>query len=456
MALFGWLSAFRSRKRKKSTERLSEMAFIPSGAGIAAQPRILIAALANDRGASVGKRLAELFVRIPSVEVFAKKEALKLPETIVDPAERLILAAEEGRAWLKEENADLLVWGEIAAAGLTLRFLPAPGDDSEQTVFAGLGENIELPVSFPPALEPLVVAAAIGAFGPSFRGARAKLGESLGKHLTLASGIAKAPPPELTAAQAASLFTALGNAYVAHSRLGGGVPQLDLAVAAYQAADKQASKEAAPLVWARIQNHLAAVLQAQAQIKREPKLLRSAALIFSNVTAALDRGRHANDWALANIYLGKALYVLAGMEGKPKYLETAASAYEKALGVYDKDTMPSRWAEVTNQYGVVLLALGEEMGGDAALEQAVAKFRNAMNLRQRDKAPLLWAQTANNLGAACFALAKRNSEAALLREASSCFEGATEIYRQQGIVKQAQVIEKNLQRVQRLLMTRGA
>jgi tetratricopeptide (TPR) repeat protein len=423
----------------------------------AAPPKILIAAIAGDRAGQIGKRLGDFFAGVAGVEVFAKKDTLKLPDAAGDMAERLILAAEEGRAWLTSENCDLLIWGEAAGAGtLTLRFLPAPGNDSERTVFAGLGETVELPVAYPAELDLLVGAVAFGAFLTSFKGARAKLAVTLGTYLGSVDGLAKKLPPGLTDDQSASVLTALGNAFVAYSRLGGGPGQLDRAAFAFQAAEKLVTKETAPLTWARIQNHLATVLQAQGQIKREPKLLRNAAIIFSTITTTLDRNRHANDWALAYTYLGKVLYILAGMEGQPKYLKTAADAYEKALSVYDKETMPSRWAEVTNQYGVVLLAFGEGMGGDAVLEQAVAKFRTAMNLRQRDKTPLLWAQTANNLGAACFALAKRNLEASLLREASSCFEGATEIYRQQGIDKQARVIEKNLHRVQRLLTTRGA
>jgi hypothetical protein len=42
-----------------------------------------------------------------------------------------------------------------------------------------------------------------------------------------------------------------------------------------------------------------------------------------------------------------------------------------------------------------------------------------------------------------------------LREAYDYFKGATEIYRQQGIPKQVEVIEKNLHRVKRLLISRG-
>ncbi len=456
MGLFDWFSSFRRSRKKKGPERLSEKAFVPTGAGTAAPPKILLAAIANDKGGQIGKRLGEFFAKLAGVETFRKKENLKIPETVADPAERLILAAEEGRAWLKAESCDLLVWGETAGANaLTLRFLPAPGDDSEQTVFAGLGETIDLPAAYPPEFDALTGAVALAALLPSFRGARTKLAVTLGTYLGTLDDLAQKLPPNLSADQGASVLTALGNALVAYSRLGGGAGQLDRAVGAFQAAGKLVTKESAPLIWARIQNHLATVMQAQGQFKKEPKLLRNAAIIFSTVTTTLDRAKHGNDWALAYTYLGKVLFVLAGMEGQPKYLKTAADAYERALSVYNKETMPSRWAEVTNQYGVVLLALGENIGGDAVLEQAVNKFRNAMSLRQRDKTPLLWAQTANNLGAACFALAKRNSEASLLREASSCFEGATEIYRQQGIVKQAQVIEKNLHRVQRLLMTRG-
>lgn len=457
MGLFDWLASFRSFGKKKGPERLSEKVFVPSGAGEAAPPKILIAAIAGDGSGKIGQRLGEFFAKVPGIEAFRKKEQLRVPEASSDMAERLILAAEEGRAWLKSESCDLLIWGEaVGTDKLTLRFLPAPGNDSNRTMFAGLGETVELPVAYPEDLDLLIAAVAVGTFLPSFRGARAKLAVTLGSYLGTIDVLAQKLPPGLTDDQSASVLTALGNVFVAYSRLGGGQIQLDRAAFAFQAAEKLATKEADPLAWARIQNHLATALQAQGQAKKDPKLLRNAAIAFSTITTALDKNQHANDWALAYTYLGKALYILAGMEGQPKYLKTAADAYEKALGVYNKETMPSRWAEVTNQYGVVLLALGEGIGGDAVLEEAVAKFRTAMNLRQRDKTPLLWAQTANNLGAACFALAKRKSEASLLREASQCFEGATEIYREQGVDKQAQVIEKNLHRVQRLLMTRGA
>ena len=456
-SLFGFFASVGSPKKKGSTERLSEKGFVPSGPDGSATPKILLTRLTNDKGGEVGNRLGELLTGIQGVDVYRHKKAMKVPGGIENPAEKLIVAVEEGRAWLTEERADLLIWGDIddQKTGLSLRLLPALGGNGEQPELSGLGEGLEFPVAFGEQLNPLICAAAIGVFGPTFKGARRGLGETLGGYLENVENLVQSLPTGLNEIQAASVLTAVGNAFVAHSSLGGGQEQLDKAVMAYREAEKQVPKESQPLAWARIQNSLAAVLQAQGQKKKDPMLLRKAAVTYSTVTANLSATAHANDWAMANIHLGKALYILAGLEGKPEYLQRAGAAYEEALSVYNMEKSPSRWAEVTNQYGVVLLALGEESGADATLEEAVSKFRTAMNVWQRDKAPLAWAQTANNLGAACFALAKRNSQNALLREASDCFEGATEIYRQRGITKQAQVIEKNLQRVKRLLMTRG-
>jgi len=464
MSFFGWLASFGSGKKKSSAERLSEKAFIPSG-GEATTPKILLARLADDKGGKLTRRLGSLLTGIGGVEVFHLKKIMKLPDGVEDPLIRLAMAAEEGRALMKDEGADILVWGEVGKedGGLTLRLLPAFGTGASgadpgngQAEGAGTGETLEIPGDFGEDLEPLVAALVLGTFGPTFKGMRARLGQTLGSYLEKVAPLAQAPSLGLGNAQEISILNGIGNVYVAYSLLGGGAAQLDHAAKAYREAEKRVIKESQPLVWASIQNHLASVLLAQGQMKKDAKCLRSAALIYSNIAAALNQKTHANDWSSAQTHLGRALYILAGLEGKPEYLMTAAKAYELALGACDQNAAPGRWAEVTNQYGVVLLALGEEMGGDAALEQAVSKFRTAMKVHKKEKTPILWAQTANNLGAACFALAKRNSQNALLREASDCFEGATEIYREQGVPKQAQVIEKNLHRVKRLLISRGA
>jgi len=456
MSLFGWLTMFGSgKKKKRSAERLSEKAFIPSG-GEATTPKILLSPLSQDKGGAITKRLGKLLTDIPGVEVFSLKKILKLSDGPEDPLSKLTAAAKDCHAWMKEEGADILVWGNVAkeGEGLTLRLLPALGIE-EDIVSSGFGEILEIPAQFEKDMEPLLCALVLGTFGPTFRGVRQRLGETLGGFLEQSGGLVDSLPAGLSHTQEVSILNGIGNAYVAYSHLGGGVSQFTLAANAYKQAEGRVSKEAQPLAWASVQNHLASVLQAQGQMSKDSAPLRSAAVIYSNVAATLSADKHATEWCAAQTHLGKVLYILAGMEGKPGYLETATAAYEAALGACDQISAPGRWAEVTNQYGVVLLAMGEEMGGAKALEQAVSKFRDAIKVHKRETAPMLWAQTANNLGAACFALAKRSSQNSLLREASDYFEGATEIYRELGAAKQAEVIEKNLHRVKRLLMSRG-
>jgi hypothetical protein len=456
MGFFDWLGFLIPGKRKASAERLSEMAFIPSG-GEATTPKILLTPVAGDKGGAVTGLLGALLTDMAGVEVFQLKKILKVPDTIEDPLARLVMAAEEGRAWLQEQGADVLVWGNISkeTGGLTLRVLAAPGSGADQSQATGYGETLEIPADFSDELKPLICAMVIGTFGPTFKGVRTRLGEALGGYLEHVAPMAESPPGGLLDAQELSILNAIGNVYVAYSHLGGGAKQLNLAVKAYSQAEKKVAKEAQPLVWASIQNHLAAVLQTQGQMKKDPKAMRQAAVIYSTIGATLSEAANPHEWGAANANLGRTLYILAGLEGKPEYLKRAGGAYEAALKACDKNINPGRWAEVTNQYGVVLLAFGEEAGADTILEKAVSRFRDAMKVHKRDKSPILWAQTANNLGAACFALAKRNSQNSLLREASDCFEGATEVYRAHGVAKQAEVIGKNLHRVQRLLISRG-
>jgi len=149
-----------------------------------------------------------------------------------------------------------------------------------------------------------------------------------------------------------------------------------------------------------------------------------------------------------------AFYKLATLQPAQaqQHLKSSASAFEEALTVYDRAQSPDRWAEVMNHYGVAQMALGGHGKADAVLQQSISTFRKVLEVRKRDAQPVLWAQTANNLGAACFALAKQTGEEHLLEEASYYFQGAVQVYRKvRGQKKKAEVIQKNLMRVQHML-----
>ncbi len=419
--------------------------------------KVLIVDFDGPDGDKFAERLAGQIGDLSGLAIYRRKEPLRLASS-GGLADKLSAAAEQGAGWLLDSAADLLVWGEISAdTGLaTLRLLPAMAEPDGTVGAFCLGDFFEAPVSFRGSSDTVMAATILAAAarckatskGPAIDGMRRLLAEI----------------PEPTAVQlegqspatTASLLLGLGHAYAADVRCGGDPAGLTQTLACYRAATERLTALTAPLLWAQAENHLATVLTVIAKAEQNPAMLNDAATVYRNMTEALTKHSHPNDWALAQARMGSVLSRLGQMEAKNKHFRDAAMAYEQALTVFTQAAHPLRWADIMYQYGTMLTALGEHMSGTAALEQAVTIFRKALIVRKRETLPLFWAQTATGLGVAAFALAKRNSDAALLREAVGCFEGALEIYGATGQGQAIAVLQKNLQRAQRLLETRGA
>ncbi len=428
---------------------------MPSDVAAPAAAAVLVADFDGDRdGAVVSHLVDQLSVR-SGIQVRRTKAALKVSGS-GGLVERLVAAAETGRKWLTAAKAEILLWGEVADDGVVkLRFLTAVADAEGKPGTFGLGDTLELPGEFDNDLDDIVHISVLAALGPVKQGPRQRLCEMLIAAADRADRFVEAPPPDLGQSGAASVLTCLGNAFAVIWRLTGDTARIERAVWIYKAALANLLKDEAPLAWAMAQNHLAAALEATAERNKEDtENLVAAAAAYRAATQALGRHEHPNDWALAHVHLGMVLYKLGRRTGKAAVLKDSCAAFEAALGVYTRAAMPGQWAEVMNQIGVVMMALGEQVGGNTILEQSVATFRKTLEVRGREATPLLWAQTANNLGAAAFALAKRNGNPGLLNEACSCLEGAIEVYTGHGRAKTVAVIQKNLQRVQRLLETR--
>ncbi|NQV99393.1 MAG: hypothetical protein HQ483_06830 [Rhodospirillales bacterium] len=416
-------------------------------------PIILVADIAGDTSGEVGARVATCLDGFQSYEVFRTKQVLKLGDKGIF-IDKLIVAAEEGRAWMRAENADLLVWGEMAGSLVVLRFLVMVPMSENQPGAYGLGDVLALPATFSGDLNSALHAVVLSAVGPTFKGMRTRVGAELDKALAQIKPLVQEKPEALSGGNYAAFLGCVGNAFAAHGLLGGPEKRLDQAISSYKLALAHASAQADSVVWSITQNHLGAALKAKGERTKDVDVLKEASKAYKAIAEQLNRIGHPFDWAMANINLGQVLYRLGVMSSETAYYQEATRFFDEALTIYTREGTPGKWAEVCNQYGVVLLALGEQVNGNVTLEVAVKKFRASLHVRKKEVVPVLWAQTANNLGAACFSLAKRNSELALLREASSCFEGAIEIYQNSGAGKKADLIANNLSRVQRLLASR--
>lgn len=440
------------RKKKRSKAVRSGGGFQPSVEG--GSTKVLIASLFGSGGKDISDRLAGMLGSESNVSTYRVSKTIKQNLRLA-LLERLLVANEEGATLLKEENGDLLCWGEMEDMGTVARLHYLCRSEGGETVGAvfGMADTLDLPVPLPENTGDIVRAVTIAAALPVATGGRKGLFEKLQQHLKgaekwLSADGSKTIPPEVRA----SLHAAMGNAYATALRFGDKKAG-SAALKHYEAADKIIIADDDPLAWALVQTHWGALLEAEAKVKKDPANMEAAVERYLKVTEGLARDAHGHDWALAHVRCAMARYKLASMVPAKTavYLKEAAQSFDEALTVYDKTLMPLKWAEAMNHYGVVQMALGGHGAGNAMLQQSISTFRKALEVRKRDIWPILWAQTANNLGAACVALAKRTKEEHLVNEAAECFEGAIEVYRTQpGQKKRVTVIANNLEKVRQL------
>lgn len=417
----------------------------------------LLAEIEGVGGRELTARVAAALDVCPGIEVRLANRRLKLP---IDGTfiERLTAAGATGRAWLAQEGADVMIWGETSASSgsAVLRFVPALLDAEGKTGTFGLADALELPANFGGEFGEILGAATMAAAVPVKLGRDEMLGAALGNAIARVNGFVESPPMGLTAAQSAAMLACLGNCFAALWRVNSKDAHLERAQRIYGLALHSCASPELRLTRAMIQNHLAAVHEAKASNDADPAHLEEAAKAYHAVAAALGPEEHPGDWAFAQTRLGLVLYRLAlRRDSDAARMQASVRAFEAAREVVDREESPDRWAEITNQMGVALLALGSQVTGTEALERSVACFREALDVRRRDAQPLLWAQTANNLGAASFALSRRKTVPGLLDEAVRCFEGAREIYLKVRQPKVVAVIEKNLARVRERLSKGG-
>ena len=454
MGLFKSLFGFGRGKGKAKSKRKAKRVgggFVPTDvSGSAAS--IVLAEVDGAGGDKITQHLASVFGAITDVAVYRRNQAIKLnPKAPLFNA--LQEAAKTGSDWLREDEADLLVWGGTVDLGtaVQLRFLPVGAAEGAASTFGPL-DHLTLPIPMPRDLDKLILVSAMGCLLPVHRGARKQLAAVLESEMAALERVWQSPP-HLEPPHMASCLTCYGNVCLSLWRVGL-KKYLARALKAYQDAVTTVDKRQDVLQWAMAQNHFANALQMKATQDADPDAFAAAAAAYHEVADALGRENYPNEWALALINMAMVLYKIGNKETTPARLKEAAEAFENALSAFSVELNPGRWAEAMNGYGTVLLALAERMQGPQMAEKAVEAFKQALDVRKKEIVPLLWAQTANNLGAACFALAKRQPSKELVADAQKYFSGASEIYRAAGNQKRVIVIEKNLQRVKQL--ARGA
>lgn len=451
-------SGKKRKKKRRSRVKLAEGGgFTPSADG--PQSRVLIANLFGSGGKEVTERLVGMISRESGFATYhfdkILKQNLRMPLL-----ERLLLASEKGSTWLKEEKADLLIWGEMEEMGTVarIRFMSSGSSGDNQPGTFGLADTLDIPVPWPDSAGDIVRAVASAALLTVASGNRKTIAERLRQLPKAAYKALDDFPADTPQEYKANMLMGIGNAFATSFRYGD-KKALARAVACYGAADAYLSPEGTPVYWALLHSHWAALLESDARARKSVEDMEKASKKYLLVTEGLARETNGFDWALAHMRYAMALYKLASIDEAraSTHLKGAASSFDEALTVYDRLTLPVRWAEVMNHYGVVQMSLGGLGSNNAMLQQAITSFRKSLEIRTKELFPMEWAQTTNNLGAACFALAKRTKEDVMFEEAAKCFEGAIEVYRQRpGQKKRAKIIFSNLAKVREMHSTQAA
>lgn len=453
----GWLVKSRPSGAAKSPERIQISQDITS-AGSNSILSILVADLSGPGGSVASDYIKDGFSALPDVTVHRLNQSVPLPDGKEGQiaADGFIAAEEQGRDWLYQHRADVLVWGAVdnVTKDLNLRFLSLYPVPEGRPGAMGAQDRLDIPGQYSSALGGVIIASALAVGGPVRAGSKAAAIEALHEHAGHVRSLIQSGLESLSPAQRLSVLTGVGNVMAADGAAMGGSGSLSVAVEIYNQAIKMMPPETDSLRQAALHGHLADTLLALAENgSTEKESLEQAVASCQASIDALDEARHARDWAQAHIRLGLATYRYGIRTGQAKQLKVAVVTLKKSLGVFNKAVSPGKWAEIMNQIGVIMTAMGEEINNDVILQQALKVFNETLSVRKRETAATLWAQTTNNMGAAAFALGKRSRDKALMEKAALAFEGAAEVYREAGQSKRVHVIEKNLNLVQRRLET---
>jgi CHAT domain-containing protein len=199
---------------------------------------------------------------------------------------------------------------------------------------------------------------------------------------------------------------------------------LEIAMAACEAAAPILTREAFPEYWATAQNILGILYRNRIRGDRAQNLEQSI-LCFENALQIRTQTAFPELWAETLNNLGNA-YNERIRGNRLDNVENAIAAFEAALEVRNREALPENWATTQNNLG---LAYYNRLKGDRAenLEQTIACYQNALQIRTQEQFPVQWAETQNNLANA-YNERIRGNRAENLEQAIVRFQDALKVY----------------------------
>ncbi|MBL8644353.1 MAG: cyclic nucleotide-binding domain-containing protein [Rhodospirillaceae bacterium] len=441
---------------KDKTRRPGKKAKAPTPGDI----QILVCLIRDDYENMQRKLLVEALSGIPGVRVeMIEREFSRFVPGVTDANafnndDTVKRINREGRAWLAERNADLLIWGQMEPTGRNteLHFVTVASSPGERPGRFTVLNTLYLPIDFYNEWQPLIRACVLAAIDPrSFAQGRI-LRSALPAVAQGGRALGLDPSAAMEAHERAAILFCYGNAAALCAQLEGDRAWYQTAADAWRMAiDLYGNADSAVL--GQLYQQLGLVLQIIAERTNDTDTLENAADAYRRALVHISRRKQPADWGLMKYRLGCVLYKIDMAAGDDNALREAIHACQSARQVFNRYTHPIRWSEISNTLAQILQVYGDNARSVPVLEYAVKCCAAALQVRTPDTAPLQWAAIQNTLGSALFLLAKHTGEWEYMRQSSDAFRYALTIYKDHGAGKMAIITERNLHRAEKQIQT---
>ncbi|MBR9973756.1 hypothetical protein [Magnetospirillum sulfuroxidans] len=437
---------------KPTAKETAEVAPVPR-----AEPAVFSVIVAAMNGDNPDGAASQQLYKALDLRQTLRVKPLPRPFLLENPQDPMQVTAivTNTRHAVAEEDADLLVWGNVSKDGYSLRFAGANVADEEKPAVFSPQFRLELPLNLGEPQIHMLYAAVLAAADPSNEMQRAALRRLLPLAIEPLETLAAKPPMALSMGQQRSILLTYAHVSTACALA---VPPsqadawFDKAANAYLGAEKRLGRADPAWETGLIHKYLAASLTARAERIKEKALpyLELAVKHWRIAAENLTRGTLPQEWAATQTRLGVALHRLDLLTGDSDLLREALGCLQAALQVHTRVDAPNRWADIMNSIAQVLEVYGEQLKNPEVLQRAIDACHLVLEVRTRDRMPLAWASTLNTLGSALFLMDRHGGGVAHLDEAAKAFEDAHEVFKAHGSKGPAQVAARNLAHVHKL------
>ncbi len=421
---------------------------------------VMVAKLRDDFEDVQHKNLIQALDGIPGVRTIAiDRDLTRFVPGVTEPGatandELMKRATRDARAWMADQNADLLIWGNIDPTGrnIELHFTATASSPGERPGRFTALNVLNVPVDFYTDWVPLIRAVTLAAIDPrSFSQGRI-LRSALPAIAVAARAMGAEPSAAMEPSERAAILFCYGNVCAVCAQLEGDRSWYHGAVEAWRMAIDLLGSDQSPMLGQLFQQ-LGLALQIIAERSGDTDSLEQAADAYRRALMHISRRRQIIDWGLVKYRLGCVLYKLDMAMGDDNALREAIHACQAARQVFNKYTHPIRFSEISNALAQILQVYGDNIRSVPILEYAVKSCVSALQVRTPDTAPLQWASIQNTLGSALFLLAKHTGEWEYMRASGDAFRLALAVYKEHGAGRMAIVTERNLQRAEKQIQS---